>query len=157
MMIEFLENNPQVVVTLIIGVFTLIISYWYNRNNLIINHQKMEKELFSEYNKKYDNLNDSLSLLSVSMTIEELKSTPSKIENKMLYHVVIDYFNLCAEQFYWNSKDRISKEIWNAWNAGMMNYYDTYPVIRELWEVETKGNGFKSFYLSQSQTIFKKR
>jgi len=37
---EYLLCNPQVFVTFIIGVFTLFITWWFNRNNLKITNQK---------------------------------------------------------------------------------------------------------------------
>ncbi|MGL5276095.1 hypothetical protein [Myroides sp.] len=154
-MIEFLKSNPQVVVTLLIGVFTLFITFWYNRNNLKLAREKMEKELFTEFNRRYDELNDSLSMLDDSMTIEDLKDTPSKIENKTLYNVIVDYFNLCAEQHYWKQNKRISNKIWNAWHVGMMYYFNSFPVVRELWKDEIEGDGYKSYYLTEGKCFFK--
>lgn len=152
---EYLLNNPQVVVTLLIGVFTLLITLIYNWRNYRLNHQKMEKELFVEFNKRYDELNDSLLMLEVSMTIEDIKNTLSKTQNKTLYNVVIDYFNLCSEQYYWQKKKRISPEIWNAWSTGMNFYYNNYPVVRELWKNEIDKEGFKSYYLKKDESFFK--
>ena len=62
---------------------------------------------------------------------------------------------LCAEQYYWYKKGRISNEIWNAWHSGMMYYYNTFPVVKELWEEETKEEGFKSYYLKDKLGFFK--
>lgn len=150
----YLLNNPQVVVTLIIGFFTLIIAWWFNHNNLKISKQKMEKELFKEFNERYDTLNDSLELITDQMTIDELKLTNSAIENKTLHNVVIDYFNLCAEQYYWKDKKRISNKIWLAWNKGMMYYFEKFPVIKELWKDEIKNEKYKSYYLKKDENFF---
>ena len=153
-MINYLLANPQVVVTVLLGFFTLIISWWFSSNNLKINHQKMEKELFSEFNRRYDLLNDSLSNLSGLNTIEDLKNTGSLIEQKSMYNVVIDYFNLCSEQYYWHKNNRISPEIWASWNAGMKFYYDNYAVVKLLWKDEIKSSGYKSYYLKKNVNFF---
>ncbi|WP_188051100.1 hypothetical protein [Flavobacterium sp. GP15] len=153
-MIKYLLANPQVIVTVLLGSFTLIISWWFNRSNLKINHQKMEKELFSEFNRRYDLLNDSLSKLSGLNTIDDLKNTKSLIDQKSMYNVVIDYFNLCSEQYYWHEKKRISPEIWASWNAGMKIYYNNHAVLKILWKEEIKDNGHKSYYLKEDESFF---
>lgn len=119
------------------------IAYFYNRANLKLSHERLEKELFKEFNERYDKLNDSLEMLSLEMTVEELKLKDSKIERKTLHNVVIDYFNLCAEQYYWKDKKRISDKIWLAWSKGMMYYFEKFPVIRKLWEMESEKSSKK--------------
>ncbi|MFW0716952.1 hypothetical protein [Pedobacter sp. N23S346] len=147
---EYLLENPQVVVTLILGITTLFVTFWFNTVNLKINRQKMEKDLFSEFNKRYDDLNDSLTKLEGIETIEQLKATSSKIENKTMYIVLIDYFNLCAEQYYWKKQKKFSTQIWSAWQSGMQFYFDTYPVVMKLWVDQTKNHNYKSFYLKEN-------
>jgi|SRR5690606_5471279 len=139
----------------ILGVLGIIITLIYNRANKKLNHHKMEKELFTEFNQRYDRLNDSLALLAETMDIDNLKSTDSKIDNKSLYDVVIDYFNLCAEQYYWKKRKRISSKIWDAWHDGMMYYYETYPVVKQLWDKETENEGWRSYYLEEKNDFFK--
>ncbi|MGB7528948.1 hypothetical protein [Sphingobacterium cellulitidis] len=138
-----------------LGIIGVIITLIFSVANKKLNNQKMEKELFTEFNKRYDELNDSLSLLTVTMTIEDLYKKPYIIKDKTLYNVVIDYFNLCSEQYYWKEKDRIPKEIWNAWHKGMMYYYNTYPVIQEMWKEETRGDKYKAYYLKEPIGFFK--
>lgn len=151
---KYLLENPQVVITLIIGFFTLIIAWRYNRSNLKISKEKLEKELFKEFNERYDILNDSLAKLSSEDTLEYLKDINSLIANKKMYNVIIDYFNLCAEQYYWKQKDRISDKIWVAWNKGMMEYYK-FPIIQQIWEDETLQDNYKSYYLNSADELFK--
>ena len=149
----FLEN-PQVATTLLIGVVGLIVTGWFNKNNQKIAHQKLEKELFTEFNKRYDELNDSLMLLEGISTVEQLKSTSSLIANKSMYNILIDYFNLCAEQYYWKKNKRISAEIWTAWHQGMNDYYKKYEVLRKVWAEETKDEQYQSYYLNKKNGFF---
>ncbi|MDM1410736.1 hypothetical protein HX038_08200 [Myroides odoratimimus] len=153
--IEFVKNNFSGFATICAALIAGIIAYIYQKGNLNLTHEKMEKELFTEFNKRYDELNDSLALLTLTINISELKTIGTNIGSKSLYNVLIDYFNLCAEQYYWYKKGRISNEIWNAWHSGMMYYYNTFPVVKELWEEETKEEGFKSYYLKDKLGFFK--
>ena len=158
---KYLAENPQVVITLIIGVVGLIITWWFSQNNLKIAHQKMEKELFSEFNKKYDELNDKLKVIfdntqvNDKTTLNGLKKLNFKIKEEEIFPeiVLIDYFNLCAEEYYWRNKKRVSKKIWLSWQAGMKSYY-RYCFVRELWEKEVSDFGYQSYYLKEGQSFF---
>ncbi len=131
-------DNLRAISTLIVSAIVALIAYCFQKANYKLAHEKMENELFRDFNGRYDFLNDSLSKLAEITSIEQLTSTPSLIKNKTMHNVVIDYFNLCAEQYYWKEKGRISNEIWKAWHKGMKYYYNSYPVIKELWDEETK-------------------
>lgn len=153
---QYLLSNPQVVVTVIIGFFTLVITWWFNRTNYKLNHQKMEKDLFSEFNKRYDKLNDDLSKLEPHFTKENLLQIKVDYnDEKSLYNAVIDYFNLCAEQHFWHKEERISKKIWKSWHRGMMYYHNNFQVVRELWEEEIKDEKYESYYLEKKEDFFK--
>jgi len=153
---EYLLCNPQVFVTFIIGVFTLFITWWFNRNNLKITNQKMEKELFKEFNERYDKLNDDLSKLDTVGNLSQLKEIKSNRDvNKTMYNVLMDYFNLCSEQYYWYKRNRISQEIWDSWYSGMMFYYNSFPIVKEVWLNEIRDGGYKSYYLKEKDELFK--
>lgn len=153
--LEIISKFTSPIATICAALIAGYIANKYQKNNLNLSREKMEKDLFTEFNKRYDELNDSLTLLSGISSVEELKTTKSLIKDKSMYNVLIDYFNLCAEQFYWKEKERISKEIWKSWNKGMKFYYDSYPLVRELWKEETKDEKYESYYLKQGHDFFK--
>jgi len=138
-----------------LGVVGLAITLIFSIANKNLSHQKMEKELFSEFNKRYDIFNDSLNLLDSITSLQQLKETDSLIEKKSMHNLLIDYFNLCSEQYYWYKKKRIKKLLWKSWHSGMMHYYTKYPVVSELWEKEIKDEGYKSYYLKAGKNFFK--
>lgn len=159
---KYLIENPQVVVTLIIGIVGLIITWWFNQNNLKIANQKMEKELFNEFNGRYDELNDYLKIIrddlskNKDMTLDEFRKVTFEIkegEKKTFEVVLIDYFNLCAEEYYWRKRKRISKKIWHSWQAGMKSYFEL-DIIKTLWDDEIKKYGCQSYYLIEGQSFF---
>ena len=152
---EYLLENPQVVVTLIIGIVGLIITWWYNNNNLKIANQKMEKELFNEFNGRYDKLNDHLKSIDENTTVTDLKIEKYQVDGKLktLEVILIDYFNLCAEEYYWRKKKRISKKIWLSWEAGMKHYFKI-KIVKELWDKEINDFGYEAYYLKDGQSFF---
>ena len=54
---------------IILGGIGVYITFKYNSANRKLNHEKMEKELFTEFNKRYDHLNDTLSLLDIDFLL----------------------------------------------------------------------------------------
>jgi hypothetical protein len=161
---QYLLENPQVVVTLIIGIVGLIITYWYNKNNLKIANQKMEKELFNEFNRRYDKLNDYLEIIrdklspNNDMSLDDLKKVTFDIkegETMTFEMILIDYFNLCAEEYYWRKRKRISEEIWRSWQAGMKSYFEI-EIVKKLWDEELKKFGYQSYYLNEGEGFFSK-
>ncbi|HKG06834.1 MAG TPA: hypothetical protein VKB19_10275 [Pedobacter sp.] len=89
-----------------------------------IENDKIFKELFTMFNEKYDKkFNDTLNKIDI-----EFKSKGKydlSIEEKKL---VIDYFNLCAEEYLWYTKERIDEEVWNAWEIGIKYFINLEPI-----------------------------
>ena len=148
--IGFIFSNFSGLATLVAAFIAARIARKFQQANLDLSHERMEKDLFKEFNERYDKLNDHLSQLSSDLDVGALKEE----YHHVLKSSLIDYFNLCAEQYYWYSKGRISEAIWTSWHAGMMTYYNTYPVVRELWKLETDGGKYKSYYLTKDCGFF---
>lgn len=93
-----------------------------------IDDDKIFRELFISFNQRYsDEINDHFNnLLNPSEAIIPL--------NKLL---IIDYFNLCSEEYFWYKKGRIPNDIWKSWEAGILINL-TIPQVKELFESETK-------------------
>jgi hypothetical protein len=68
------------------------------------------KELFTEFNQRYDSLNEKL----VALRGETSELTPEK------KGIVLDYFNLCAEEYLFYKEGYIYPEVWTAWCRGML-------------------------------------
>ena len=51
--------------------------------------------------------------------------------------VIMDYLNLCAEEYFWYTRGRIDTEIWRAWRNGMENWLQV-PAIRTVAVRESK-------------------
>lgn len=99
-----------------------------------IDNDNMFKELFTQFNKKYDKLNDVLILIENEFNNNKDKySLNDNVENK---RKVIDYLNLCSEEFLWKTKGRIDEKVWVEWEKGMLYWLNLKPikeiVIQEL-------------------------
>lgn len=107
-----------------------------------IEDDKMFKELFKEFNTKYDDkFNDKLEgFVNKYEKDKDFKLSPKQEQ------LVIDYLNLCAEEYLWKTKGRIPNEVWSAWENGMV-YYLNKPIINKviLREMEQKDSYYGLF------------
>lgn len=135
--------------SIIVGILTTITSaiiggsgVWatsvYNKQKQKIENDNMFKSLFESFNKRYDNkLNDLLN---------ELKLDNEKIIELQHNDLIIDYLNLCAEEYLWYKKGRITPDVWGAWKAGIIENL-SIPQVKDIYLKETKTpNQRKSFY-----------
>jgi cob(I)alamin adenosyltransferase len=142
--------TEAVIVSAILGIFGLLITYFFNHQNRTLANDKMEKDLFTEFNARYDELNDFLFQIQANCkTLEDLESNP------LLRYKLNDFFNLCAEEYYWKKKKRISDEIWLAWSEGMNDWYNSVPLIQLAWLDEVQKRGCKSYYIKRKDEFFK--
>lgn len=93
-------------------VYVGLLNYWLQRD-------KVMQELFTAFNARYDRLNDELIAIS--------KGTYDGDAER----VVMDYLNLCAEEYFWYTRGRIDQAIWKTWRSGMENWMQV-PLIRQL-------------------------
>jgi len=143
--------TETVILSAIIGFFGLSITLVYNNFNRKMSNDKMQKELFTEFNVRYDKLNESLYKIQLEcQTIDDIENN-SELKLKLM-----DFFNLCSEEFYWfYHKKRIDPMIWHCWQQGMNYWYNSVPVIKEMWKLEMNLSGKQSYYITNKIEFFK--
>jgi hypothetical protein len=131
----------------IIGLSTVLLTLHQGfssyRLNLIKQKDETEKtfrELFESFNSRFDKLNGALHAINGTHELSD--------EQK---NVVIDYFNLCAEERFWYKRGKIYEEVWQAWMVGMKEVFNKNQVAK-LWEKESQY--YSSYYLSEGEKIF---
>jgi hypothetical protein len=131
--------------SIILSIAAIYLGWQQNK----LNKDNTEKELFKDFNTRYSNLNDKLYKLKI-------KDMESITKDQLLYDVAMEFFNLCAEEYYWKKKDRISDEIWKSWHRGMNSWLQQAPVLCELWESEMTFSGPESYYIKDKYEFFDK-
>lgn len=140
-----LESTIQIIV---IGFAGLGITWYYSKKQHDLNHDEFQRDLFIEFNQRYDVLNDELHAI-LNEQKEHEKLSLEKLTKKCPATIVHlnDYLNLCAEQYFWYKKGRIDKAVWNSWSIGMNWWFEELQPLQDLWK-EEKGNGnYESYYL----------
>ena len=120
---------------LLLPVVGVLISFIYFIQKHQLDEARLFKDLFLEFNARYDALNAGLHSIMEKESSEPLSSTEK--------HHLFDYFNLCAEEYLFYCKGYIYPEVWMDWLNGMHGYY-LHPRIQKLWHEET--NQTDSYY-----------
>lgn len=123
---EYEEINEK----LIIGIVGLMATFYFGEIKSKIENDRVFKDLFDSFNSKYNgDMNDLINELRNSKSRRKL--TPKE------KNLVIDYFNLCAEEYLWKKKKRITDDVWEAWKAGIEDNL-VIPQIGALFLEEIK-------------------
>ena len=140
--------------TVIAGLIIYCFSRKYQENTRAIENDRMMKELFTEFNKRYDLINGRIDDIS-KFSLEDWKELKKK-KKISFTHTIYDFFNLCAEEYYWYQKDRVDKKVWESWSSGMNKIYNSSDVIKMIWDEECKDEkGIKSYYINDKNNFFK--
>ena len=102
------------------------------------------KGLFTEFNSRYDQLNEKLNELNAIRD-----EGPEKELEKKERDILFNYFNLCGEEYLFFSQGYIYPEVWRAWHNGMLIFYQN-PRIKKLWDEELKTGSYYGLQLSGS-------
>jgi len=87
-------------------------------------------QLFTHFNARYDVLNGKLlALVSDSDLSAEQRN------------VIVDYFNLCSEEYLFYQQGYIPREVWRSWCRGMAWYLKRHP-FKDVWNEEFQTESF---------------
>ena len=128
------EPDYKAVATLL-GV---LLSLFYFLQKQRLEEMKLFREIFAECNKRYDDLNESLGLIVNGNNEQELTLKERQ--------TLIDYFNLCGEEYLYYQQGYILPSVWDAWRKGMSWYLDNERISR-LWQEERKTESYYDFSL----------
>ena len=100
---------------------------------------RLFSELFKEFNARYDQLNNQLN------KIKESANAGIHGDDRQ---VLMDYFNLCGEEYLYFNAGYIDATAWSAWREGM-KFYAGAPQIRQFWQEELERGSYYGFSLRE--------
>lgn len=117
----------------ILGAVTAFAYFLYNQHR---EETRLFKELFIAFNARYDNLNHALNAIISTPSRESL--TPEQRDD------LFNYFNLCAEEYFFYNAGYIDSDVWASWCRGMSVFFK-HPPIRALWELDCEAGSYYGF------------
>ena len=123
---------------ILLGLFGTIATLYFGSIKFKIENDKLFKELFTDFNNRYDN--------NLNNLLNRIKNEPEHILDNNEKNIIINYLNLCSEEYLWKSRNRIPKNVWKSWKAGIKVNLDIIQV-KEVYNNEIDSiNGSNSFY-----------
>lgn len=96
-----------------------------------VDADRVFQELFTTFNARYDEMHEQLDRLGTN-GIQADRA------------IVVDYLNLCAEEYLWYRKGRIDESVWRSWHAGMDEKFRN-PQVERIAKEEQESSG-DSYY-----------
>jgi hypothetical protein len=125
-------HRPELLISVVGGV--LGFAYFIYRQHL--DEAKLFKELFKEFNARYDALNDDLNTILFGPS-DGLLSAEEREH-------IFGYFNLCAEEYFFYKAGYVDHGVWESWYRGMKVFF-THPRIQALWVQDCKADSYYRF------------
>ena len=132
--IGFLQWNQFAAIAA--GVF--VFSFGVQKQHL--EEMKWFKELFQQFNSRYDALHEDLNRIYEHRPDLRLEEDEIK--------TLFKYFNLCGEEHLYYDKGFICEEAWTAWYNGM-TFFRQNPRIRKLWDDDLKTDAYYGLSFDQ--------
>ena len=103
-----------------------------------IQKQKLEelrfsREIFKSCNEAYNKLNEELAKINNIRSSDQLNENEKK--------VLVDYFNLCGEEYFYFHHGFIYPDVWDAWRNGI-RFYLKNDRIKRFWVEELETNSY---------------
>lgn len=114
-------------------ILILLTTIYFSLKSYFLEYDKFFKELFIGFNNRYNEINENLNSITNQTQLNE--------EEK---RKVIDYFNICSEEYMWDKRGRIPSGVYSSWEEGSL-FHLRKPAIKEIMIFELKENR-KSYY-----------
>lgn len=118
----YLKEQVATVAT-VVGAL-LSVAYFLQKQKL--EEMRLFREIFKECNARYDVMNEQLSVIAT----KHLADLTSQERNR-----IVDYLNLCGEEYLYFKRGYVEPSVWAAWQNGMKAIVAA-PSIRAVWESE---------------------
>lgn len=118
-------------VTLIGSITVVALGFCYFAQQQKLAETSLFKDLFTDFNQRYDGLNDCLAKIGVS----DGQLEPADRQT------IVNYFNLCAEEYLFFSEGYIHPAAWRSWCTGMLWYFNREP-FRSVWRQESETDSY---------------
>lgn len=116
----FVLREPLLTFVTVMGSL-LSVAYFLQKQKL--EEMRLFRELFKECNGRYDAMNESLAVI--------VKKGDTELSNEERLKVV-DYLNLCGEEYLYFRRGYIEPSVWQAWHNGMKIIVGA-PPIQRVW------------------------
>jgi len=113
------------------------LGFYYFAQQQKLSETELFHKLFTDFNARYGKLHGVLAEIATR------NSPPTAAE----YNTVVDYFNLCAEEYLFYQEGYVRREAWRSWCRGMLWYLRRHP-FKGIWHEQIAKESFYGLSLS---------
>lgn len=119
-------------VSSVVAVVGSLLSLLYFLQKQKLEELRLFRDLFKDFNARYDAMNDRFAVIC--------RSNEGAFEASE-QQLLIDYFNLCGEEYLYYQQGYIPPAVWESWHRGMQLII-ACPRVNELWRVESASGSY---------------
>jgi hypothetical protein len=127
-------HRPELVVGWVAGCWAL--THFLHQHYLA--RARFFSDLFNRFNERYDKINDRLAEVAEATGM-------LSAEDRAL---VVDYFNLCAEEYVFYVRGYLDLDVWRSWANGM-KWYGSKERMLKVWREEKATDSYYGFDLER--------
>ncbi len=110
-----------------------VVSFAVGLQKQQLEEMRLFRELFETFNERYDSQNEELNGI--------FRGPPEAPVTEREIDALFNYFNLCAEEYFYFKEGFIHREVWQAWKNGM-KYFRKNPRIKLQWDKELQTDSY---------------
>ena len=122
---------------IMLGGVALTFCYFLQKQQL--EETRLMKELITDFNRRYGDMDGTL-----QGTLRTKCVRPALLLSPRQQQTLVDYFNLCAEEYLFYDLGYVEPRVWRAWKNGMKAYAKDKR-IQELWKNEKESKSYYDF------------
>ena len=143
-----------------LAVFGASLAFYYFVQQQKLAETQLLHQLIKEFNERYDGeLNDALANIKKGDANNESydgESDDALDKERAENNKLIDYFNLCAEEYLYYTLGYIPDDVWRSWCWGMWQYFEDQDTkIVKLWEKEKETKSYYGFDINEIKKVTK--
>lgn len=135
-----LVTSAQLEWQLLLGIVGSALSGIYFVQKQRLEEMHLFKQIFTEFNSRYDTLNQQLNAIAAQCDDKPL--SPDELST------LNDYFNLCGEEFLFYRTGYLLPPVWQSWRNGILSFMRSAR-IRQHWKREQASGSYYGLELEK--------
>ena len=125
-----------------IGIFC---AYSGLRSQLNVQNKQLKIQIFADYTKRYQEI---IAKFPENINDQRFDLPQLKEDRDFLLRNMRQYFDLCFEEWYLDSRELLDEEFWELWKSGIITALSK-PAFIDSWKIiklsSCFGNSFEKF------------
>ena len=140
--IEMLANAATIIAA-IVAVIAIVITIYSLRKSIEQFKEQLQLTVFTDYTKRYQEivLNLPESINEKNFDFDKLDKNNEKLIKEKTLRYMRAYFDLCSEEYFLHSQEKIGDNTWREWKIGIEYAFSKTAFIKG-WDIIRLDTGY---------------